>query len=321
MSITENINYYVRNAVSYFLINTNVPHFMFHIIRPFSVMTFGQKIIHKAKFDTRPLLTNFADKVAIKDRVNHQIGPEYIIPNYKVLDNSQDLNFSEYPREYVLKSSHASGAGFIIHEGAKRNSRPLKHDGRKWSSYYEIHPDDLKINEGFIKEKSADWLKSIYAPGKEYCYAAIPPKLIVEKYIQMKSEVAPSDYRFYVFHGEVKFFRIARGASNNYPNFAFNELGKPLYVSARHDDVQNQAQHPKLSKQYKKMIKLAETLAVGVDFVRVDFYLTGGQIYFSEITNYPLGGNIEFLPKSFNKQVSSFWTSFDICSFKRAKPR
>jgi hypothetical protein len=47
VSITENINYYVRNAVSYLLINTNVPHYMFHIIRPFSVMTFGQKLYIK----------------------------------------------------------------------------------------------------------------------------------------------------------------------------------------------------------------------------------------------------------------------------------
>ena len=281
-------------------------------------MTFGQKIIHKARFDNRLLLTSFADKVEIKKRVSDLIGSKFVIPTYKVLDNALALNFSEYPREFVLKPSHASGAGFMIHEGAKRNTVPLEHSGSTWIPYYEIHPDDLKINEGFIKEKSACWLKSVYAQGIEYAYAAIPPKLIVEKYMRPDPTALLTDFRLYTFHGEVKFFRGTTGVANHIPAFAYDKFGHPLNIRAEHDNHDFKGPHPVLPPQCTEMIELAEILAGGVDFVRVDLYLIGEQIYFSEITNFPLGGFIEFIPDSFNKQVSSYYKSFDVCSFNKS---
>ena len=281
-------------------------------------MTFGQKIIHKARFDNRLLLTSFADKVEIKKRVSYLIGSEFVIPTYEVLDNALALNFREYPREFVLKPSHASGAGFMIHEGAKRNTVPLEHNGSTWIPYYEIHPDDLKINEGFIKEKSARWLKSIYSQGIEYAYAAISPKLIVEKYMIQDPTALLTDFRLYTFHGEVKFFRGTTGVANHIPAFAYDKFGHPLNIRAEHDNHDFKGPHPVLPPQCTEMIELAEILAGGVDFVRVDLYLIGEQIYFSEITNFPLGGFIEFIPDTFNKQVSSYYQSFDVCSFNKS---
>jgi len=300
-----------------FLYHANLSHFLFHFIRPFSKMTFGQKIIHKAKFDNRSLLTIFADKVAIKVQVAEIIGSEYVIPTYKVLDNALDLNFNEYSREFVLKPSHASGAGFIIHEGAKRSKVPLNHNGSTWIPYYEIHPDDLKINEDFIHEKSDGWLKSTYAPKKEYCYAGIPPKLIVEKYMRPDPTALLTDFRLYTFHGEVKFFRATTGVANHIPAFAYDKFGQPLNIRAEHDDHDFKGPHPALPSHYTEMIKLAEILAEGVDFVRVDLYLIGKQIYFSELTNFPLGGFIAFIPDTFNKQVGSDFKAFDVCSFNK----
>ncbi|HAL96036.1 MAG TPA: hypothetical protein DCP55_09000 [Chitinophagaceae bacterium] len=65
-----------------------------------------------------------------------------------------------------------------------------------------------------------------------------------------------------------------------------------------------------------EMIRLAEMLAEGIDFVRVDFYLIDKQIYFSEITNFPLAGNIRFMPGFFEKTITSYWKYFDDCNFR-----
>lgn len=280
-------------------------------------MSFGQKVIHKAKFDSRTLLTNFADKVEIKNHVAKLIGTEYVVPSYKVVDNVKDLKIKEFPLEFVLKPSHASGAGFIIHEGAQRNAMPISDTGNIWAPYHEIHPNDLQANEAFIKEKSDVWLRSTYAPGKEYCYAAIPPKLVIEKYLNIKEDRVPHDYRFYTFHGKVKFFRALMGISGASAKFAYDEFGNPLEGKVRSETLEFLGPHPVLPEQFLKMITLAETLSLSVDFVRVDFYFVEGRIYFSEMTNYPFGGQIEFVPKTFNITMSSYWKSFDICSFKK----
>jgi len=294
----------------------NLPHNLLHKLKPFSALTFGQKIKHKMRFDRRQLLTDFADKVAIKERVAKLIGNEYIVPTFRILDKAEDLKLFEYPREFVLKPSHGSGGVILVHEEAKRNLDTLKSGQNVWNNIYNIHPDDLNINLKFIKEKSMAWLGSIYAPGIEFCYSLIPPKLIIEKYLKADPAVLLSDFRMYTFHGKVRFFRAAANVANDVPAFAYDEFGSPLNIRAKHDDHNFQGPHPILPKQYVEMIRLAEILAGSVDFVRVDLYLIGDQIYFSEMTNYPLGGDISFKTNSFEKLVSAWWTHFDGCTFK-----
>lgn len=45
-----------------------------------------------------------------------------------------------------------------------------------------------------------------------------------------------------------------------------------------------------------EMIVLAEKLAVGIPFLRVDLYNVSGRIYFGELTLYPAGGFGRYTP-------------------------
>ena len=57
-----------------------------------------------------------------------------------------------------------------------------------------------------------------------------------------------------------------------------------------------------------EMIALAERLASGTDFVRVDLYDLGDRIVFGELTSYPAGGDSPFEPESFNTSFGEHWT-------------
>ena len=46
---------------------------------------------------------------------------------------------------------------------------------------------------------------------------------------------------------------------------------------------------------------VAEKLAEDIPFVRVDFYETGGRLYFGEMTLYPAGGLEEFVPAEWDR--------------------
>ena len=59
-------------------------------------------------------------------------------------------------------------------------------------------------------------------------------------------------------------------------------------------------------QKYEEMIALAEKLACGIRFVRIDFYEIDGKIYFGEMTFYPGSGFEEFTPESWDYELGSW---------------
>ena len=55
-------------------------------------VTFTQKLLWKMVKDRRPLLTTFADKIAVRDYVAHAIGPEVLPQLYAVVADPADLD-------------------------------------------------------------------------------------------------------------------------------------------------------------------------------------------------------------------------------------
>jgi hypothetical protein len=188
--------------------------------------------------DRRPILSELADKSGVKIRIEKQIGSKYVIPTYAVVETESELDFVKYPREFALKPTHGSQAGILVHEQCKRSEIPILPNYDTWGKYFEIHPDDLDLNLGFIKIMTKRWLNSKYRPDWEICYNAIAPRVIVEKYIKPNPPNFLTDFRFYTFHGEVKFFRTATGYTNDIPHYAYDVNGVFLPVKADHDEVE-----------------------------------------------------------------------------------
>jgi len=262
--------------------------------------------------DKRRILSELADKAGVKSRIAEQIGPKFVVPTYSVVEHEAELDFGKYPREFALKPTHGSQAGILVSEKYERLEKQLIPITHPWIKYYNLHPDDLKDNVGFIKIMSRIWLNSRYQEESEYCYKSIQPRIIIEKYIHSSNSGMLNDFRFYTFHGEVKFFRAASGYSNDLPTYAYDQNGEFLHIKAMHDEVEyDELALPDLPRDWMTMREMAEKLSMGIDFIRIDFYLSDGQIYFSEFTNYPMAGTLKFLPESFDKLASSYWKHFD----------
>jgi hypothetical protein len=52
---------------------------------------------------------------------------------------------------------------------------------------------------------------------------------------------------------------------------------------------------------------MAEKLAAGFDFLRIDLYLVGDRIYFGEITVYPYSGLMPFVPPGWDLVFGDLW--------------
>ena len=55
------------------------------------------------------------------------------------------------------------------------------------------------------------------------------------------------------------------------------------------------------------MIRYAEVLADGVDFIRIDLYDTGDKVYFGEFTITPGAGTSSYPPHEFDYYLGGLW--------------
>jgi hypothetical protein len=62
-----------------------------------------------------------------------------------------------------------------------------------------------------------------------------------------------------------------------------------------------------LPDNYKDMVRVAENLAQGINFIRVDLYNVGGRIYFGELTCYHGGGTIKISPRKYDFLFGEKW--------------
>ena len=56
------------------------------------------------------------------------------------------------------------------------------------------------------------------------------------------------------------------------------------------------------------MLRIAEQIGAGFDFLRVDLYLTPKGVAFGEVTPYPGSGLMKFDPKGFDQELGAAWT-------------
>jgi hypothetical protein len=114
--------------------------------------------------------------------------------------------------------------------------------------------------------------------------------------------VAPTDYKFLVFHGRVEMVCVILDRFVNKRGYFLDRDWKipQIKQSPRSEAV------PK-PPHFEEMIRASEILARGMDFVRVDFYDTPKKIYFGELTTTPGAGLIQYQPANFDLHLGEFW--------------
>ena len=106
------------------------------------------------------------------------------------------------------------------------------------------------------------------------------------------------EYKFFCFHGEVKFCLVECDYFGKKPKRAFygkNFEEMPFSIGNLPKTTLNEK-----PASYDKMVALAEQLAKPFPFVRVDFYDLNGKIYVGEFTFTSGGGFSKYNPKEWD---------------------
>lgn len=235
--------------------------------------TFNEKLQWLKLHDKREEYTLMVDKYEAKNYVAGIIGEEYIIPTLGVWDRFEDIDFTELPNQFVLKTTHDSGGVVIC----------------KDKQTFDIEKAKKKLNKSLKN--------NFYYMHREYPYKNVKPRIIAEKFMVDESGVELKDYKFFCFQGEVKFLFVATDRPLDTRFDFFDEQFNHLPFKQGHPLAKKEIKKP---KGFEEMKRLASELSQGIPHVRVDFYDINGKIYFGELTFFHFSACVPFEPEEWD---------------------
>ena len=245
--------------------------------------TFNEKIQWLKIHDRKRIYNTICDKYRVRRFVTEYFGDNYLIPLIGSYDNASEINFDELPEQFVIKCSHDSGSVIVCRDKAKLNAS-------KVSQYMNSR----------LKENAYDY-------AREWQYKDIKGKIIIEEFLKNKEEdsnASITDYKFFVFNGEPKFFYASRGLENHSTaRMSFFDLEGHLMPFGRSD--YKPFENIEMPENIEEMIWFSKKAAeiIETPFIRVDFYEIDKKTLFSEFTLRPCSGVMPFDPKEWDKTV------------------
>ena len=219
--------------------------------------TFNEKIQWLKLYDSTPEKTRLADKFLVREWIKEKIGDKYLIPLLGCYNSFDEIDFNSLPDQFILKCNHGSGMNKIVLNKKNINYKKTKKQFDAW----------MLENFGFTK-------------GLQIHYNNIPHKIIAEKYV-----TPLEDYKFYCYNGKCHHVlnKMWQGENGSYYNF-------DLQFNCLKLSPKSGCKKITPPKNFQEMLEIAEKLAKGFIFVRVDLYASGENIYFGEMTFTPASG-------------------------------
>lgn len=225
-------------------------------------------------YSDNPVITKCVDKYRVREYLKHKGIPElYTAKLYtNAYSKADDLYkvWDDLPQQFVIKCNHGCGFNMLVENKNK------------------IDVDQcVKEVEGWLNDDQ--W--------KMYCepqYKNVEKCCFVEEYL---GKDVPA-YKIYCFNGEPKVIYISSagdtGEQDYYLDYYDTDWNWLDITLDTHEHIGVEIQRPLI---LDKMLEISRELSSEFPFVRVDLYDVGGEIYLSELTFVPTGGNMKLYPK------------------------
>lgn len=233
--------------------------------------TLNEKLCWLKVYDLDDRQMVLADKYSVRQYITDQIGSEYLVPQYGVWECFDQIDFNSLPEQFVLKPTHTSGDIFFCENKSQLDRKALQNIVNSWMR------------------------RNYFDQGKEWGYKHIKPRIIAQEILYEEDGEILRNYKIMCFNGEPKVVQITQNHENgsgitvNYYDMQWN----PLPVKKKYSVGKGLSKPP---AGYDHMINLCKVLAKPFLFVRLDFYISYGKIYFGEFTFCPGSGIERYYP-------------------------
>jgi hypothetical protein len=243
--------------------------------KTFTEKLFCRMVRWNRRMDSR--FTDLADKLAVRSYVSAKLGDDYLTRLYWQGADPAKIPFDGLPSRYVLKTNHGSGQVIRVAGNVDR--------------------DD-------VVRRASSWLSAnYYWRYREYQYFHIRPRAFAEEYLECADGSEAVVYRFWCFGGVPRLLNVGNFARSMTPFFD-TEWNK-LELATKPNAVQPLLEKP---PHFDRLLRAAERLSEGIDFVRVDLYNVDGRIVFGELTFTPSAGVLNFRPLDWDRKLGEMWT-------------
>ena len=252
-----------------------------HIRNP---RAFNEKLLYRKLFTDNSIFAEVEDKYRVREFVTDKVGDDVLPDLYYVTENPQTIPFDELPLNYVIKPTHLSDSTVILVDE-------------------EDEPDH---NE--IIRRCRSWLDRTHGEVRgEYWYKDINPQIIVEERLTDETHDIPLDYKFWVFHGEVKSVHVTK-----HRHSTVEETTRTIYDRDWNamdvEFIYKKGEPIARPDQLDKMVQIAETLGEDFDHIRVDLYAPNDdRVVFGEMTVAESSGASPFVPREYDFELGSYW--------------
>ena len=241
--------------------------------------TYNEKLQWLKLNDKHTEYTRLVDKYAVKEYIEKLNWGGKTIPTLGIWDRFDDIDFTQLPNQFVLKTTHDSGGIVIVKDKGKMDMQKAR------------------------KKLEKSLQRKYFLMSREYPYKDVKPRIIAEKFMVDESGTELKDYKFFCFNGEVKFLFVAtdRPFATRFDFFDadFNHLP----FKQGHPWAKKEIRKP---ANFEKMKQAAAAVSKGIPHVRVDLYNINGEIYFGELTFFHFSGVVPFEPAEWDEKIGDY---------------
>lgn len=225
--------------------------------------------------------TRLTDKYAVREYVKECGLGDILNRLYGVWESAADIDFSNMPDKFVIKTTHGSGDAILVRD-------------RKTACLEEIRKRvDATLHETYGLSE-----------GNPH-YSRIKPRVVIEELLENDPESAGYsssliDYKIWCFNGKAYYIWACTSRtahSTKVMTYDTDWNAHPEY-SVFNSHYMRDGLIPE-PRNLKLMLETAEKLAAPFPVVRVDLFNLAGRIVFGEMTFTSLGGLMDFYTDAF----------------------
>ena len=240
--------------------------------------TFSQKLQWIKLYDRNELMPLCCDKYTVRGFVEEMGCGEILNELYWHGSDPENIPYDTLPDQFVIKVTHGSTFNILV-------------------------KDKSKLDRQEVSRKIRKWLKADYlACYGEWFYGKVPPRIIVEKYLEDENEQELRDYKVFCFNGKAKLIDVHSGRFDGHKRNLYDLNWNFL------EDVSIKFEHGEVIPKpavLEELLQYAEMLSKRFLHARVDFFIVNGKIYFGEITFTSGAGFSVIRPHSFDVEMGN----------------
>jgi hypothetical protein len=247
-------------------------------------VTFCEKIQWLKLNDHKPIYHRMVDKVNVKSYITEKIGEQYVIPTLAVWETLDDIDITQLPNKFVLKTTTGGGSHGV----------QICRDKSQF---------DLENAKKLLKQSSRI---NIFSKYKEWAYKDVKLRYFAEQYIEDCNNEDLVDYKVYCFNGMPKYIQVIRNRNTKETIDFFDTNWNHQSFIGLNPKAERSRVEIKKPRELEQMLDLAKRLSYKIPFLRVDLYNVNGKVYFGETTFYPASGFGKFNPNEWDTKLGAY---------------